>query len=98
MGSLMTSSDDLHYIIIILLHYSPCCIPWGNMPNGGIWFCGLRCIDGKLRIQPHLPAEWHHLHYTHFLKGGNARVNVCNPSPLVTNHSKLKSVNLPSYS
>ncbi|WP_143788820.1 glycosyl hydrolase family 65 protein, partial [Oenococcus oeni] len=36
---------------------------------GGIWnsvvegFGGLRVIDGKLRIEPHLPKEWDSLDY-----------------------------------
>lgn len=83
MGSLMTSSDDgIHAASL-----------------GGIWqmvvfgFGGLRCIDGKLRIQPHLPAEWHHLHYTIFWKGVKLEVNVQPKSFSVTNHSELKSVN-----
>ena len=49
---------------------------------GGIWqmivfgYGGVRMVDGKLRIEPHLPKEWHHLEFGFDYQGQSLSVSV----------------------
>lgn len=65
---------------------------------GGIWQCavygfgGLRMLDGKLRIEPKLPANWDKLSYTIMWKGEKLAVTVTKDGVNVENTTGTKKV------
>ena len=67
---------------------------------GGIWQCvvygfgGVRMLDGKLRIEPRLPANWNKLSYTLYWKGEKLAVTVTKDDVEIQNLTGNKQVEL----
>ena len=67
---------------------------------GGIWQCvvygfgGVRMLDGKLRIEPRLPANWNKLSYTLYWKGEKLAVTMTKEDVEIQNLTGNKQVEL----
>ncbi|MGX7148415.1 glycoside hydrolase family 65 protein [Enterococcus ureasiticus] len=65
---------------------------------GGIWqmivfgYGGVRCLDGKLRIEPHLPKAWDHLSFGIIWKNNPLTVEVTHEKITVINHGSNEVV------
>lgn len=65
---------------------------------GGIWqsvvlgYGGLRCLDGKLRIEPHLPKNWQSLKYGFYWQNNHIVVEINKEERMVRNNGNVELV------
>ena len=66
--------------------------------NGGLWQCvvfgfgGVRMLDGRLRIDPHLPQAWNRLRYTFLWHGQHLAVTVTKDELSIINETGTEEI------
>lgn len=62
---------------------------------GGVWQCvvngfgGVRMLDNKLRIDPHLPDEWEKLEFSIMWRGDKLKIEITKNSIVIINETRL---------